>query len=167
MNKLVLVAFLFLISFSASAHAYFFAFAELEYNEFTQTFEGTLIFTTHDLEDAILKHSGKAIDFDKMTHDSLTMLVLDQEIKRGFACVNAGQNIPFTSQDFLLTNRGTIEVYITSAKVELSKEIHFQFPALMDVFPEQENKLTFIYRGKKETLGFTPQLNERLLKLEN
>lgn len=167
MNKLVLVAFLLLFNFSASAHAYFFAFAELEYNEFSQTIEGTFIFTTHDLEDAILKHSGTSLKFDKLAHDSLSKSVLEKEIKAGFSCISGEQNITFSVEDFLVTNRGTIEVYVLSNKFEIASELRFQFSALMDIFTEQENKLTFIFRGVKETLSFTPQLNERQLKLEN
>jgi hypothetical protein len=41
-------------SFSQSwAHEFYFAYAELAYNEMNQKFEGTLIFTTHDLEKAL------------------------------------------------------------------------------------------------------------------
>ena len=43
----------FAFSVTSFAHEFYFAYAELTYNELQQRFEGTIIFTTHDLERAI------------------------------------------------------------------------------------------------------------------
>jgi hypothetical protein len=54
MRKLFFLLLVFSSSFSKSwAHEFYFAYAELAYNEMNQKFEGTLIFTTHDLERAL------------------------------------------------------------------------------------------------------------------
>ena len=49
-----------------SAHEFYFAYAELSYNEFTNNLEGTLIFSTHDLEKAIEPNGSLIGLFDKL-----------------------------------------------------------------------------------------------------
>jgi len=51
----------------SSAHDYYFAFAEVEYNEISKRFEGTIIFTTHDLEKSIQKDHPQFPIMDTMT----------------------------------------------------------------------------------------------------
>jgi hypothetical protein len=50
---------------------------------------------------------------------------------------------------------GNIEVYLSCNLIEPWTKINVQFSLLMDYFPEQQNKITFIQKRKKTTLNFT------------
>lgn len=174
------VLFLLLVigsSFSQSrAHEFYFAYAELAYNEMNQKFEGTLIFTTHDLEKA-LEPKGSLIGKLEQSDESSPIRAqlekyINQHLHISYGCALDSNAFDAVCQtQFILEGispalNGTIECYISApAKLlylpahlglNYSTILNVQFDALFESFSGQQNKLTLIYRNQKETLNFIP-----------
>ncbi len=153
--RILLCLFLFCTSSKlVSAHSYFFAFAEVEYNLMQEKLEGTVIFTAHDLEGILLKKNIISSKFDKLAHDSTTISAIGKELFASFKFINGNQEVKLLALDFQLTKNGLIEIYFTSEKVKLMDFIELEFSTLMDVYPKQQNKITFIQKNDKQTYVF-------------
>ena len=160
------LSFLMVFAFSVTsfAHEFYFAFAELTYNELQQRFEGTIIFTTHDLERAIEPKGTLIGKFEKLDETSAELKLIEHYINEHFqinyGCAldsNATDAIcksQFTLEGIVTQLNGTIECYISSSVAALYNPVQFKFDALMERYTNQQNKLTFIYRNQKETLSF-------------
>ncbi len=148
MKGLLLFTFVLLFSINSSAHEYYFAYAEMEWNDFTQTFQGTVIFTGHDLE--------KVLDIELM--DSEQPGDRDVDVLMDYA----NQHLAFGKTSFFnyvgseskLT--GEFYLYIESDPLEFnfSEPIKITFNFLMDFIPEQQNKMTVTFRKQRYNLVF-------------
>ncbi|MEN9699684.1 MAG: hypothetical protein RLZZ301_882 [Bacteroidota bacterium] len=173
--KMRRLLFLILLSFShwASAHEFYFAYAEIELNELKHQFEGTVIFSTHDLEKAV-EPSGALIGKLEQVQENgpeLALLTnyLNKHLLFHYGCaldsnaIDAFCTASWTIEGIVTQLNGTIEIYVSAAAHAVYGPIHIQFDALMERFNEEQNKLTFIYRNHKQTLQFTPQLKQQYL----
>lgn len=166
--KALLTLILFLsLSFFSKAHEYYFAFAEVEYNAESQRFEGTIIFTTHDLEKAIQQEHPEFPIMDTMSVNNPAFIRIKQRINDGFYIeVNGNKRrlqLEFLGIENFLT--GTTNIYFQSEKIESINEINFGFKLLMDEYDGQQNKIAFKYGELKETLYFINQENEQTLNI--
>lgn len=149
------------------AHKFYFGFAELEYNEMQEKFEGTLIFTAHDLEEYLMQQKVIDSKFEKLSHDSTTNEILGKSLFQNFELFFQNNRVKLTCLDFFLTRNGLIEIYFSSEKIAVNNEISIHFSSLMDYFPEQQNKITFIKNNKKSSVSFLPNEGIKTIKLEN
>ena len=166
--KVVLAFILFLsLSVVSRAHEYYFAFAEVEYNVETQRFEGTIIFTTHDLEKAIQEEYPEFPIMDTMSVRNQHFSQVGERINDGFYIQVNGQRqkikLEFLGIENFLT--GTTNIYFQSEKIESINDIKFGFKLLMDEYDGQQNKIAFKYGERKETLYFINQENEQTLNI--
>jgi len=174
----ICVLFLFALVFQNKAwsHEFYFAYAEVAYNELAQRFEGTVIFTTHDLEKA-LDPRGSLIGKLEQSDESSPIRAqlekyINQHLSIRYGCaLDSNAFDAFCTTQFSLEGispqlNGTIECFV-SAPVTLiylpaslglpyTNTLNVHFDALFDTFSGQQNKLTLIYRNQKETLNFIP-----------
>lgn len=177
MRKVLFLLLVISSSFSKSwAHEFYFAYAELAYNEMNQKFEGTLLFTTHDLEKA-LEPKGSLIGKLEQSDESSPIRAqlekyINQHLHISYGCALDSNAFDAVCQtQFILEGispslNGTIECYIsapakllylpTHLGLSYSTILNVQFDALFESFSGQQNKLTLIYRNQKETLNFIP-----------
>jgi hypothetical protein len=158
------ILMVFAFSVTSFAHEYYFAYAELTYNELQKRFEGTIIFTTHDLERTIEPKGTLIGKFEKLDETSaelkLIELYINEHFQINYGCaldsnaVDAFCLSKFTLEGIVTQLNGTIECYVSSSAGALYNPVQFKFDALMEQFPSQQNKLTFTYRNQKETLSF-------------
>lgn len=162
------VLFSLLIGFSSlpklHAHEFYFAYAEINYNEMNGRFEGTLIFTTHDLERAIEPKGTLIGKFEKLDETSAELKLIENYLNEHFqisyGCALDSNTIDaictskFTLEGIVTQLNGTIECYISASARAFYNPVTIKFAALMEQFPSQQNKLTFTYRNQKETLTF-------------
>ena len=177
MPKLLFAILVHLSAISTTfAHEYYFAYAEISYNELQQRLEGSLIFTTHDLERSIEPKGTIIGKFDKLDETSAELKRIENYINQHFQIIygcaldSLAPDVICISQ-FLLEGvvtqlNGTIECYISAAIPALYNPIQIKFDALMEQFPGQQNKLTFIYRQQKETLSFLLNDSPKYFTLE-
>jgi hypothetical protein len=153
-----LLCFLFpVVSFS---HTYYFSFAEVEYNIMQERLEGTIVFTTHDLEEYLIENNIITNKFYKLDHDSCTINKIGEKIFENFNFYNSNGKIELNSLEFSTTRNGLFEFYFTSERIINEGQLELDFSCLMDKFPKQQNKLTFIHKGEKKTYEFLI-INER------
>ena len=69
--------------------------------------------------------------------------------------VDAYCSANWSIESFQIMKNGTIELYFSAPAKQVYTLIQVDFRFLMDAFPDQQNKLTFIYREDRETQSFT------------
>lgn len=161
MTKLARI-FLFLIAatpLSAFSHDYFFSYAEVEYNDFTQRLEATLDITAHDLEEAFLKN-GDSVRFEQV-FTTADVELFEDYINKNFHFGSASQKSNFSYIGHELELTGIAHIYLQSDPIELPDELTVRYSVLMDNFINQQNKLTFIHRGQKQTIAFLQHEKEQ------
>lgn len=146
-------------TFSARSHEYFFAYAELEWNDFEQRIEGTVIFTQHDLEKAI----GIKLVEDLSTNDDVIRKLMDYTNQH--LVIGKNSRFNYFGHESKLT--GEFYLYIISEKLEHQPEeiLPITFDFLMDDYIEQQNKMTFTYRGTKHHFIFLNHERNQIAKL--
>jgi len=158
------------------AHQFFFAFAEIEYNEMTQKFEGSIVATTHDLEFALTKSYGLQTKLEKIDPKSPETKILESYLNKTlqltYTCsmdsnaADANCVSSWTIESFQLMKNGTIELYFSSIAKQVFSGLQVDFSFLMDAFPEQQNKLTFIFRNERQTMNFTKSTPQQSFALK-
>jgi hypothetical protein len=152
LKSIFLLCSLFIIT--SAFHKYFFAFAEMEYKTSDKRLETTLIFTMHDLEASLIKKSVIKDEFERVKHDSLQLKKIETAILKDFTVSSNSSQIEFKLLDFKLTKNGLINLFLEASNVELDNEVDIKFTNLMSDYPNQQNKITFIFNGKKNTAVF-------------
>jgi hypothetical protein len=164
--ELLLLIYICLLASSVSwGHQYFFATVEIEYNEVGQKVEGSLVATSHDLEAALMKNFGLKTKLEKLNPTSEETQIVENYLNKfllvQYGCsldsnaVDAYCAINWDLESFQVLTNGNIELYFSAAVKQIHQQIQVTCRFLMDAFPEQQNKVSFIYRGLKETLSFT------------
>ncbi len=157
MKKLIAVLAFFSVLFSANAHEYYFAFGEVEYNPTTKKLEISLEISAHDLEFDMQK-SGIILDkhIENQSGNADFKKQLETHIAKGFVISIDDSPITLTVIGFDVMATGLVYVYAESEPVDLNKSIAFKFDLLMESFPNQQNKITFIRNNEKQTAVFLP-----------
>lgn len=165
MHKVIFLLFILFCSVESYAHQYYFGFAEVEYSRLDEQLQGTLILSAHDFEEALLKNKIIVSRFDKLPHDAATVKAIGEELFRTFKCFSEGREIRLEGLDFFLTRNGLIEFYFQSEQFVPGQALEFEFVTLMEEFPEQQNKITFILDGEKQTAAFLQDSRRRKLEM--
>jgi hypothetical protein len=166
--RFLLVLLVLSCSGVAKAHDFFFAFAEMELNEVSSRFEITLTATTHDVERALIQDGLNRGDVKWNSSDTVFTRLLENKINRHFSISVDGKDqksrLILEGVENELT--GTTRFYL-SCPLPIVGFASFTvlFDFLMDTFPEQQNKLTFIYREQKQTVSFLPSHKTNTLRL--
>ena len=147
------------------AHQFYFAFGEIEYNEMAQTFEGSVVATSHDLELVLMNSFGLKTKLENFGAKSSEVKIiedyLNQFLTLRYGCsldsnaVDAYCSATWSIESFQNMKNGTIELYFSAPAKHIYTLVQVDFRFLMDAFPDQQNKLTFIYREDRETQSFT------------
>ncbi len=155
-------------NFFGSAHDYYFGFAEMSYNETNKTLETTIILAEHDFENILLKAQKIKKSLEYLEKDSLTIRIVEQEILKNFSVSNAKDSIPFQFESigFQVMPNGLIQIYLLAKNVEPFSTLNITFACLMEEFPAQQNKMTFIKKRKKYTAVFLPNRPTAILKID-
>jgi hypothetical protein len=159
---LVTIAF----SLAARAHTYYFGFAEMQYNALNQTLETTVVLSAHDFETYLLSKGYVLKDLEFLTQDAAALAIVAREVNAGFQVITNGQVLVFDCLGFEISKNGLLSVYLVAGNVVLNKTLDIRFDSLMDYFPEQQNKLTFIKDNRKYTAVFLPARKKDTIILE-
>jgi hypothetical protein len=166
MLKLVTFIFSAFFALTSLAHEYYFAFAEVAFDELSGRLQITVIATSHDVEKSI-SMGGERISLSAGKEvDSLTLSVLEKELNKGIYFTSGNQRSNLRLEGFETQLNGTTLFYL-SGSFKNDNGISAHFPMLMDVFPEQQNKITWICRDKKQTYVFLPAMTSQLISTTN
>lgn len=166
MKKLVALLAFISVLFSANAHEYYFAFGEVEYNESTRKLEITLEVSAHDLE-FDMKRSGIILDkhIENQTQNTAFKKQLEAHLLSGFSISSNDSPVSLKLVGFDVLPTGLLYVYLESEALELMKSLVFKFDLLMESFPNQQNKITFIRNTRKQTAVFLPTKRTEVITL--
>lgn len=162
MNKVLVIISIVFSSFGINAHEYFFGFAEVQYNDMSQKFEATLIFTSHDLEQCLGNVS--LVDDDLSDKE---LLKLKDYINKTFRVKSGDQLSQWTIIGTESFTTGTTNIYIESQPIKDPNELKFTFSSLMEEFDNQQNKITLLYRDQTKTMTFMKNNKSESIKLES
>ena len=164
MLKLLTLVFSVLFALVSQAHDFYFAFAEVAYDEITERLQVTVIVTTHDLEKSLLANGNEVHVSAANTSDSSVVRLIERQLNKGLFFVSGNERSMLKLDGYEPQLNGTTLFYL-SCELKTQDEITVHFPLLMDIFPEQQNKITWMYRGEKETYVFLPMMNSQLISL--
>jgi hypothetical protein len=126
------------------AHEYFFGFAELSYNDEFMNYEGTLMLSTHEIQEYL--ENLNLIDQELSTYQgneemfATIGMVLWKDFK-----INIGSNeLELKLVGIEVLETGMSNFYFNSQSTERSNQLDISFSLLMDLFPLQQNKLNYI-----------------------
>jgi len=166
MKKILAVCAFISVLFSAKAHEYYFAFGEVEYNESSRKLEITLEISAHDLE-TDMKKSGIVLNkhLENQKGDPEFRKQLEAHLSKGFVISSNDSPVSLHLIGYDVMPTGLLYVYLESIPVELSTSLAFKFDLLMESFPDQQNKVTFIYKKEKQTAVFLPTKPTEVISL--
>jgi hypothetical protein len=137
------------------AHEFFFSFAEIEVDEANNRIEIALQVTTHDFEKSLVvdgieqKLSGK--ENDTVFHE-----FLEKMVSNGFSISNKGAGLALQLEGYEVLLNGITYFYFSCPLPEKTESLDIEYSLLMDLFADQQNKITVLYRGRKSTYVFLP-----------
>ena len=149
---------LFLTTFNCAAHDFFYSFAEVEYKRSSGVIETTLIVTTHDFEQYLRKLGWSQKDLASAKTDSISLTFIEKEINNHLMLssdLHEAIHMKLIGYENQLI--GTTQFYLTT-QIEPIQMLDFKFDLLMDLYPQQQNKINFTMRETdlKTTLEFLP-----------
>ncbi len=152
--KLLLLFVLFSMLRAVQAHEYHFAFMELEFYPTEQQFQATLKVTAHDIAYIFSKKHATDLSVDEIINTDSLYSELTLFICAGFTLFQNNQAVYFKVDGNELTKSGDLLFYLSSEAIEYPGKLSFSFPLLTLYFPEQQNKLDYLKKGKHHTLTF-------------
>jgi hypothetical protein len=166
LRKLKIYFFFILISNVSFAHNYYFSFSEVEYNDFCGCFETSLTVTTHDIEQVLRKKNLLNKNLETSLTDNILKQGIEELINEGLQISTGGKKVALHLEGNDIGINGLTTFYLSSKPIILFDEIIFEYNLLMNEFPEEQNKLTFIFRGEKTTMNFITNQFTHSIKLE-
>lgn len=167
--------FFVILNSCAFAHDYFFAFAEVEYDELNGRLEASVTVTTHDFERYLQKKEILQGEINSCIGDSVKLQVLENELNKYFylnlnplsenTILEGVESFHFELEGFETQLTGTVQFYLSSELKRPLESFEVTFDLLMDEYPEQQNKLTFINRGQKRTYVFLQAKRTQIIDL--
>lgn len=165
MKNILIIVLFFTLSFNAHTHEYYFAFSEVEYNSTNKCLEITLNVSTHDIEHWINEKGLKIKELENHYSDSLMRIKISNLILIGFNVSNNHSDIKLNLIDYEVKKNGITSFYFTSPKFEIISPLIIRFDLLMDKITQQQNKLTFIKKDKKETYIYSTAKRENNIEI--
>ena len=165
-KRLIFISFLVVLGNISFAHNYYFSFAEVEYNDFCGCFESSITITTHDFEQVLRKNNLLNKNLETSLNDYNLKQNIESLINEGFQITLQNRNVEFHIEGNEIGLNGLTTFYLSSKPIDLSEEILFTYSLLMNEFPEEQNKLTFILRGEKTTINFIANQFTHSIKLD-
>jgi hypothetical protein len=154
--KLKALLFFVLLSIfgSSQAHEYHLAFIELEFNPSEQQFQATLKVTAHDLAYILSKKHGKTLSMDHILKTDSLRTELELMVCAGFTLYQNNQAVYFKVDGHELDINGDLNFYLSSEAIPEPGTLTFAFPLLTAYFPDQQNKLDYLKKGRHHTLSY-------------
>lgn len=166
MKNILLIVFCGLQSL-ALGHDYFFAFAEIEYNDVSQQFEGTISVSSHDLERIFHEKKWSIDDLESVQENQENFSSISHWLLDQFSVSSNETAIDLSIIGCEVELNGMIHFYFESPPTEITSTLSIKFDLLMENFPEQQNKLTLHYRDQTITKSFLHNAFVQEIRLEN
>jgi hypothetical protein len=164
MKKSIFTFFFILTSFNTFSHEYYFAFSEMEYNIEHKNFELTLFVSTHDIEHWFQDNNIQINELEDHVKDTTLQKQFGTILLNGFSVTNNDSKLQFKIVGYEVLKTGISQFYFVSNNVEIVSPLLIKFDLLMNKYPEQQNKLTFIFENQKKSYSFLPSRKEETIE---
>jgi hypothetical protein len=165
MKFLTLLFFCTTLAFQVNAHEYFFGFCELSYNNDKNEYEGTLSLSAHDIQEYLEYKDIVSEDITTLANDKSSVELISLALFSGFRLQSEGNEIELKVIGFEVLKNGITQFYFTSGKTEKAEELNITFDLMMDVYPNQQNKITYKNGFTSQTAIFLQNKTQASLKL--
>jgi len=135
----------------------------MEYNLESKKLELTIIISTHDVEHWLSENGIKENELENKLNDSIIKNKIGNTILKGFVVTSKDSQVRFHIIGYEVKDNGVTEFYFKSTPIEIQKPLLVKYDLLMDSFPNQQNKLTFIYQSKKQTFAYISSEREHYI----
>lgn len=157
-----------LLSAPLMAHEYYFGFAEVEYNDFSQQFEITLTLSAHDTEKVFKEQNIFNKALEQLSDDPKGQYNIVKYLSEHFQLISNSEPLSMELDGSEVMKNGVVNFYLHSSPTEFKENLECRFDLFMDVFPDQENKITLLHKGKSSTIAFPANDHSKhLIKPEN
>lgn len=167
MFRLVFLFLLLFRSFNGLSHEFYFSYAEVELDELNGKIEVTIIATTHDIEKELRNENSPIQQISGNENDSTFRSILENKINTGFSIQLDGVQKNLRLEGIEVMLNGVTNLYLSGDLSGTINQLEVYFGFLMKTFPDQQNKMTLVYRGKKKTFVFLPNMPKQTFKLTN
>ncbi|MBM3159760.1 MAG: hypothetical protein FJZ66_00360 [Bacteroidetes bacterium] len=160
------------------AHPFYFAFAEVEFNELNNSLETSIIASAHDLESLLKEKNIISKTLDNAKQNETEYHAINEFLNQHFS-VYALDSLTFSAYDSKLPPQsefvlegfevlldGNVQFYLSTVVQKPVHELFVTFDLLMDRYSDQQNKLSFRYRGRKFTYNFLNATKSQFIKLD-
>lgn len=154
MKLFLAISLVMLTSFTSKAHEYFFGFAELSYNPTEQVVEGTLILSTHDVEEWFQGKKLPVKELEDHVSDQKLIQQMASTLFSEFKIKNNGNPLKLQLIGYEVLPNGMTNFYFHSNKTEKPKNLDFTFDLMMNELPKQQNKITYLDKENSYTAVF-------------
>ena len=151
----------------AFGHDFFFAFAEIEYNDISQQFEGTISVSSHDLERIFHEKNWSIDDLESIGEHPDNFTSISNWLQDQFSIRSNNTAVDLSVIGCEVELSGMIHFYLESVPTKITNTLLIKFNLLMENFPEQQNKLTLYYRDQTITKSFLQTAFVQEIRLEN
>jgi hypothetical protein len=166
MRFFLALSFFLLSSFSSKAHEYFFGFAELSYNLTDEVIEGTLMLSTHDVEEWLQGKKLPVKELEDHVSDQKLIQQMGSTLFTEFKIKNNGVDLKLQLIGYEVLPNGMTNFYFHSSKTEVPKKLDFTFDLMMKEMPKQQNKITFLDNEKSYTAVFVANKKQSSIIIE-
>ena len=139
----------------------------MEYNETSKELELTLSVTTDDFEHYLRAEGLSVTSLELDLKGELFLGTVTNELLDGFQVKQSQGTVIFDLIGFEVTNKGVSNFYFKSRKIEKADYYSISFDLMMDYNPEQQNKLTLIYKHHSTGVSFLYDQRNKNIMLEN
>ena len=135
-------------------HKYYVTITEAEYNSKNQSFEISIKFIGHDLEDALETARVPNLYLGTEKENDKANEYLQEYIEKKFQLIADDKNLKFNFVGKEINNDDFIYCYLASEKVGLPKKVEIKNSLLVEVFNEQANTVYLKVGDIKKTYTF-------------
>lgn len=153
--RLLLLTFMTLACKLTFAHAYYFAFAEMSYNYSEKHYETTLIVSTHDIEHYFQDNGLDVKELEDAVGNDSLLTEMTKLLTKHFQVTVFYKKLNFSSIGYEVKENGMTHFYIHSEPTERTSNLIVSFDLLMNEYPEQQNKITYVEGRDSYTSVFT------------
>lgn len=136
-------------------HEYYFGFVELAYDAETERFEGTMVLSAHDVEDWLQDQGVLIAQMEDLKPNTDLMSEVQEKLFSGFQLSFDHEAVHNQIVGVEVLTNGMVHFYFQSEPIHPTSALNIQFDLLMDYFPDQQNKITYLKDGIASVAVFT------------
>ncbi|WP_027418469.1 DUF6702 family protein [Crocinitomix catalasitica] len=165
--KYFILSILFIFSAQSYAHKYYVSISDLKYNAETETIEGYVKVTAHDLEMILSKAFLEEVELENVSDTSIIGLHIQQYLNENLKIYSNGVQAKQTYVGKEVTLRDELFIYFTFTGIKDPSNIEIHNSLLYEYFKAQQNIVHYKYKKQTKSVTLSAAKNRGILRFEN